>query len=293
MAAVNSTHFSNPATRQCNNCMKNTENAKVCAACKNAFYCSKDCQRANWPRHKPVCQLKQAGSVGAAAASAAIVPAGRTPALTQTERYLKDLDRNWHPVVSKKGFRQIAENHRDDPPRVVQTILGMGFPRGSKMIHLGAGSGADDRFLLESGHHVISVDNLDGFTQFREPLRRRFPQQLTVVEQDLTEFPFPKDGTIKYVLALATFPYCPPASIIRLLSDIRDSLQVGGILETSFHSAQNISPAERKIMQKTGTWAFPDLETTKKLLEELGFDVLKAAAAQSDPRTHFVCQKKG
>jgi hypothetical protein len=31
--------------------------AKQCGACKLAIYCSRECSRADWSRHKPVCRL--------------------------------------------------------------------------------------------------------------------------------------------------------------------------------------------------------------------------------------------
>jgi hypothetical protein len=41
----------------CNNCLKKESECKLllCAKCKEIMYCSKDCQRADWPDHKPQC----------------------------------------------------------------------------------------------------------------------------------------------------------------------------------------------------------------------------------------------
>ncbi len=37
-------------------CGKEAKKMQVCATCKNASYCSKKCQRDNWPAHKKICK---------------------------------------------------------------------------------------------------------------------------------------------------------------------------------------------------------------------------------------------
>jgi prefoldin subunit 4 len=50
----------------CSNCGKKEEKLKLCSACKKTSYCSVDCQKAHWPKHKADC-IKKPGS--------AVVPA--------------------------------------------------------------------------------------------------------------------------------------------------------------------------------------------------------------------------
>ncbi|KAJ7785004.1 hypothetical protein DFH07DRAFT_2388 [Mycena maculata] len=38
----------------------NSKDLKVCARCKCASYCSTDCQKKNWEKHKPVCNYNTA-----------------------------------------------------------------------------------------------------------------------------------------------------------------------------------------------------------------------------------------
>ena len=42
--------------RSCQMC-KLTEGLKICVGCKNVWYCCKECQKADWKAHKPICQL--------------------------------------------------------------------------------------------------------------------------------------------------------------------------------------------------------------------------------------------
>ncbi|KAJ7608567.1 hypothetical protein FB45DRAFT_806248 [Roridomyces roridus] len=39
----------------CTNCHKLKENVRRCAKCKEAWYCSKECQKQHWPAHKVFC----------------------------------------------------------------------------------------------------------------------------------------------------------------------------------------------------------------------------------------------
>ena len=41
--------------RSCFNCDKEMETTKQCSNCKDAVYCSKDCQKKHWSKHKPNC----------------------------------------------------------------------------------------------------------------------------------------------------------------------------------------------------------------------------------------------
>jgi SET and MYND domain-containing protein len=43
------------APKECGYCGTNTESLTRCAACKSIHYCSKECQRSDWPVHKPKC----------------------------------------------------------------------------------------------------------------------------------------------------------------------------------------------------------------------------------------------
>ena len=39
----------------CAKCNRSAKNLRRCSKCKNVYYCSIDCQRADWHKHKPLC----------------------------------------------------------------------------------------------------------------------------------------------------------------------------------------------------------------------------------------------
>lgn len=45
-----------PAIYEPGDCSKDNKRMMSCSACKDVFYCSKDCQRAHWKAHKPHCK---------------------------------------------------------------------------------------------------------------------------------------------------------------------------------------------------------------------------------------------
>lgn len=50
-----------PVCYKCAGCRKSIDpNPKFCANCRMAVYCSKECQRSNWPQHKEECMVLNA-----------------------------------------------------------------------------------------------------------------------------------------------------------------------------------------------------------------------------------------
>lgn len=47
-----------PVITKCSNCNKKAEKLSNCSACQTVAYCSKECQRIDWPRHKTDCRKR-------------------------------------------------------------------------------------------------------------------------------------------------------------------------------------------------------------------------------------------
>ncbi|KDQ17727.1 hypothetical protein BOTBODRAFT_185817 [Botryobasidium botryosum FD-172 SS1] len=71
-------------TFECANCrlFKPPKEIKICSGCKTMGYCSKECQRADWKTHKPICKGAQTGAPAVA----------RDPAIRIAERLIEDTE---------------------------------------------------------------------------------------------------------------------------------------------------------------------------------------------------------
>ena len=49
-------------TKVCNNCNKTFEKLLKCSKCKKVKYCSRECQIADWKKHKKNCEAENNGS---------------------------------------------------------------------------------------------------------------------------------------------------------------------------------------------------------------------------------------
>ena len=54
---------------KCSYCGSASENLKHCTRCKKASYCSRSCQKSDWPTHKNICQDSEAKSEAVQAAA--------------------------------------------------------------------------------------------------------------------------------------------------------------------------------------------------------------------------------
>lgn len=54
---------SNTTIRECNQCGKQSKELKTCGKCKRAYYCTIECQKKHWIKHKTNCDLTSGGSI--------------------------------------------------------------------------------------------------------------------------------------------------------------------------------------------------------------------------------------
>lgn len=83
------------ASHCCTRCQTSGLETKLllCGKCRQARYCSRDCQKADWPAHKAAC--KTAVVEAAAAEPAAPAPAAPAPAAHKKQRHVIDGRKFW------------------------------------------------------------------------------------------------------------------------------------------------------------------------------------------------------
>ena len=54
--------------------------ASACGRCKSAYYCSRNCQKLDWSRHKVACEVSRKSQKAGRTADARIVPEAAMPA---------------------------------------------------------------------------------------------------------------------------------------------------------------------------------------------------------------------
>ncbi|GFH53815.1 hypothetical protein CTEN210_10291 [Chaetoceros tenuissimus] len=108
---------SNQSLRKCYNCIKTEKDVKLssCSGCDLAAYCSRECQKAHWPKHKDTCKEN----------SAARQQMDRT--LTVSEKNVVNLFNQWvsKPVIVRgilqPKFQQMIDM-REYPPTKLMLI---------------------------------------------------------------------------------------------------------------------------------------------------------------------------
>ena len=50
-----------PGNIKCSNPLCQITPVKPCTGCRIAYYCSKECQKADWPKHKDFCRRPRGG----------------------------------------------------------------------------------------------------------------------------------------------------------------------------------------------------------------------------------------
>ncbi|EJD39085.1 hypothetical protein AURDEDRAFT_187540 [Auricularia subglabra TFB-10046 SS5] len=118
------------ATTQCHNCWAPKSEAKLflCAQCKAAKYCSKECQKAAWTEHKVHCKVAAASREQIDTSTKKIQPFGHVPDLPTSPSELASILQGWtnkHRPLLARSLVHALDLHRDPKAHITKALFVM------------------------------------------------------------------------------------------------------------------------------------------------------------------------
>lgn len=83
----------------CAHCNTAATDLRRCSHCKKASYCNKDCQKAHWKKHKPICFGNIRVRPGQIIATDCLIDPSKQHEFPTFSEYLEECDRNGQPHV--------------------------------------------------------------------------------------------------------------------------------------------------------------------------------------------------
>lgn len=152
----------------------------------------------------------------------------------------------WDLIHKKtQSDSQVASNYAEE-----KEVL---FPRGSLVVELGAGTGADALFFLRKGHSVVALDISEfALKQLQENANKEnFSKKLVVRKVDFGLHDLPiKDASVDVVYSRISLNYFDSDHTTKLFGDIYKILKPGGVSYLTFKS-----PDDSEEMQYLGKTA--------------------------------------
>lgn len=267
----------------CRACKKSGVKLSQCAKCHFEKYCSRECQKNDWPKHKKVCRKtlepktawqtiydkeKQWNGGGTLPEGSPFRSIGLTTFLDVWNTY------NLDECGQKSAYPNLLEKRFNTFLRETKSAL-----------DLGAGCGSATSFLLERNWKVTAVDFSEAALTF---LRNIKSDALTVQDQKIEDYTF-LPSQVDLVIAYDVLAYCNPAHIQKLLQNICYTLKEGGDFLGSFFSPSNEEVKE--VLKTSGSWSIDTLEMTHTLLVSSGFDCLELRR-DNEYRLEFLAKKR-
>ncbi|CAD7971426.1 unnamed protein product [Amoebophrya sp. A25] len=172
--------------RKCVNCEKtetlNTE-LKNCSRCKTVEYCSRECQKADWPRHKYICRERKMGLapvVGPTMSS----DAGSTEVLDEREEAWKMLERiaaetEHDPEIRSDADIYLEESLRQMKADKMRAGIEQNFSKPSRTVATGEQKMQGGRRRKSTEGKSIEKANFEGSVADRDKPEKKG----TLVEQ--------------------------------------------------------------------------------------------------------------
>lgn len=134
------------------------------------------------------------------------------------------------------------------------------FPRGSLVVELGAGTGADAIYFLKKGHSVVALD----ISQFalnaleEKAKSQKLDNKLVIKQVDFGLHKLPiKDASADVVYSRISLNYFGSKHTTKIFADIRRILKPGGKAYLSLKSPED--PVEMEYLQKSATVYEPNV----------------------------------
>ena len=170
---------------RCDKCDKEFEKLLQCGRCKNAFYCSRECQNNAWKRHKNICRKpeEEAGEATLQAwrVSQATKPAPKKPPESS------NLPLQAEDVEEAESFQQVRQELLKETKDInARMVSVMQASKGDPMVFL-----SEVKELKEEYHRNLR-DRLRGSSSFKVGAEDEFAAAIRLGEEFLADHMSPK-----------------------------------------------------------------------------------------------------
>lgn len=244
-----------PVTVGCYSCKKTDAKLSQCARCHIAQYCSKECQKTDWPVHKTVC----------------VAPAQKEE--KSSSLLWQKIEKEtavWLTIQPGPGIWDMY-GHREARifPLLEQSLKAT--ETGKLAYDLGCGNGATTMFLLKKGWRVIAIDTSQICLDLVETESKRAgidQAKLRAIKGNVEEYAFTEKADL--IVANDILPYIHPQKVKSLWDKIQNALEKDGDLFGTLFERGGMSEQALKML---GAWFVDNKKMVEQILEESKYKI--------------------